>query len=351
MNPFSIRGGEVFTFTVPLKDPFVTALGSKSETTNAAVRLRLAGGAQGCGEASSSIVMKHLSAQALAQALRGLLSRLRGRDVREFEPLAREVWRLCPGTPAAAAAFECAALDALTRALGVRMVHWFGGAQDSLETDLTLSAWPAPQAGAAAEKALREGFRCLKIKVGTKDKDADLERVRAVVLAGRRRGVRPGLILDGNQGFTAEGALRFLERSLKLGAKAVLCEQPLPRERLKEAAWLSRRSPVPLAADESVRSPEDALAVLEAGAAEVLNIKVAKLGLRRSLDVAALARAAGKKLMIGCMQESARGLSPSVHLACGLGGFSFVDLDSDALLDESQPRGDFRRKGRTLTLS
>jgi L-alanine-DL-glutamate epimerase-like enolase superfamily enzyme len=350
VNPFSIRSGEVFTFTVPLKDPFVTALGSKSETTNAAVRLRLAGGAEGYGEASSSIVMKHLSPEALAKALRSLLSRLRGRDARAMEPLAEEAWRLCPDVPAAAAAFECAALEALTSALGIRPAEWFGGAAHSITTDLTLSAWPAPQAAGAAAAALKAGFRCLKIKIGTKDKDADFARVRAVFEAARKAGRRPELILDGNQGFTAEGALRFLERTLKLGAKVVLCEQPLPREKLKEAAWLSRRSPVPLAADESVRSPEDALAVLEAGAAEILNIKLAKLGIRRSLDVAAVARAAGKGLMIGCMQETARGLSPSVHLACGLGCFSFIDLDSDALLDDNQPRGDFRRRGPTLTL-
>jgi len=115
-------------------------------------------------------------------------------------------------------------------------------------------------------------------------------------------------------------------------------------------AWLQKRSPAPVAADESVRSPEDALRVIEARAAGVLNIKLAKTGVRGALDIAALARAAGLKLMIGCMQETARGLSPSVHLACGLGAFSYCDLDSDALLGPGQPRGEFRREGPLLHL-
>ena len=316
MNPFRIRDAQVWTFTLPLRNPFVTALGSKSETTNAAIRLRLSGGAQGYGEASSSIVMKRLSPAALARALEGLIERLRGRDARELEPLAADIWRLCPHAPAAAAAFECAALDAMLGAQGIGMAEWFGGAQDSIETDLTISAWPAPQAAEAARMLGRE----LRI------------------------------ILDGNQGFTAEGALRFVERAARR-ARVVLFEQPLPRAKLKEAAWLNHRSPAPLAADESVRSPAEALAVLDAGAAEVINVKTAKLGLRRSLDVVALARAEGKGLMIGCMQESARGLSASVHLACGLGAFSYADLDSDALLGEGQPRGGFAREGPLLRLT
>ncbi|MBI5242961.1 MAG: dipeptide epimerase [Elusimicrobia bacterium] len=369
MNPFAVAGGEVWTFTVPLKSPFVTALGSKTQTTNAALRLRLKGGAEGYGEASSSIVIKRLSPETLARSLRGLLTRLRGRDVREIEPLAADIWRLCPDANAAAAAVECAALEALLAARAIPMAEWFGGAQDSIETDLTISAWPPRQAAEGALAALKQGFRTLKIKVGTSDKAEDLKRVEAVSRAAARLGRRITLILDGNQGFHAEGALRFAERALRLGAAVALFEQPLERGKLKEAAWLSRRSPVPLAADESVRSPAEALEVLWAGAAEVVNIKVAKLGLRRSLDVAALARAAGKGLMIGCMQESARGLSPSVHLACGLGVFSYADLDSDVLLDEGrghgaavlggrpfsfpgegQPRGGFTREGPILRL-
>ena len=117
------------------------------------------------------------------------------------------------------------------------------------------------------------------------------------------------------------------------------------------AALLRRRCSVPLAADESVRSPAEALAVIEADAADVLNVKLAKMGVRMALETIALARAAGKGLMIGCMQESALGLSMSVHLACGMGAFSFADLDSDYLLAEGQPRGFFRRQGPLLLIA
>ena len=69
----------------------------------------------------------------------------------------------------------------------------------------------------------------------------------------------------------------------------------------------------------------------------------------RSLQIAAIARAAGLKLMISCMAETAAGLSPSVHLALGTGFFSWVDLDSDHLLVPQRGDPGWTRRGPILT--
>ena len=73
--------------------------------------------------------------------------------------------------------------------------------------------------------------------------------------------------------------------------------------------------------------------MLAAGAASAVNIKLAKSD-RRALEIAAVARAAGVPLMIGCMAETARGLAASVHFALGTGFFRWAELDSDLLLAE-----------------
>ncbi len=130
-----------------------------------------------------------------------------------------------------------------------------------------------------------------------------------------------------------------------------LLEQPLPKHDLAGMAFVAKRCPVPVAADESVASPEGALKVLELGAATAINIKAAKSGYSRSLAIAAIARAAGVPLMIGCMAETARGLAASAALAAGTGFFRFVDLDSDHLLAETAsraPRGRLARRGPRL---
>jgi hypothetical protein len=79
----------------PLRRPFVTALGQKSHSDNILVRVRLTDGTEGWGEASSS------SGHAVANGARSggrAPSRwpigFAGRDVRDIEPLVRDVWAL-----------------------------------------------------------------------------------------------------------------------------------------------------------------------------------------------------------------------------------------------------------------
>ncbi|MFC1680132.1 enolase C-terminal domain-like protein, partial [Elusimicrobiota bacterium] len=222
--PFAISEGRVDLVTVPLKRPFITALGRKDATTNAVVRLRLRGGAEGMGEASGSVVMADHRPPRLARVLRGLVRRFRGADVRRLGPLTAEAWRRARATPAAAAAFECALTEALLSALGVTMSAWFGGARDRVETDLTISAGHAKDTADAAGSAAKEGFRKLKVKVGSGGGTRDIERVRAADRHGRRGRARPEVVLDGNQGLTERSALRLVEGCLKRGIRVVLLE-------------------------------------------------------------------------------------------------------------------------------
>lgn len=330
MTTFSVLRASAAAFETPLKRPFVTAQGRKTSTVNVGLTLRLKGGAEGYGEASSSIALKHLTPAALEAALSRLAARAKGRDVREWRALVDEAWEKEGGLSPAVAAFEGALLSALAAQSGGTLRELFGGALKEVESDLTLSAWTEPGlTRAAAAEAAREGFRVLKVKVGGAYAE-DLARLKeAVAGAPKAR-----LLLDGNQGLTRDGALRLTDAALKL-APVDLLEQPLPKHDLKGLAYVAKRCPVPVALDESVSSPQTAVAALDCGAATAINIKAAKSGFSRSLGIAAVARAAGVPLMIGCMAETARGLAASAALAAGTGFFRFVDLDSDHLLKES----------------
>ncbi|TBR16905.1 dipeptide epimerase [bacterium] len=347
MNPFAVTGFSVERRVIPLKVPFITALGRKDSSENVFVSLRLRGGALGRGEASGAVVTAALKPARLAADCSRLAAGLRGRDVRAWGAVARAL--RASGRPApAAAAVECAALDALRLALGLSWSAWFGGAGRRVETDATLSAAGPAETREAAGRAAGEGFKVLKVKVGS-GYAPDLERCLAADAAGRSRGRRPTLVLDGNQHLGRAGAVRLAEACLARGLRVTLIEQPVPADDLAGLAWVSRRAPVPVAADESVQSPEDARRVLESGAAAVVNVKLAKMGPAAAAETVAVARAAGGGLMLGCMQESALGLSPSVGLAMGTGAFTHLDLDSDWLLGAGQPEGAFSRRGPVLT--
>ena len=68
------------------------------------------------------------------------------------------------------------------------------------------------------------------------------------------------------------------------------------------------------------------------------------------LDIIAIARAANRRLMLGCMLETRRSIAVSLALACGTGAFDFLDLDSHLLLNESGDNAYFHQVGAMLSL-
>jgi L-alanine-DL-glutamate epimerase-like enolase superfamily enzyme len=105
-------------------------------------------------------------------------------------------------------------------------------------------------------------------------------------------------------------------------------EQPMPAKTpLKDLAWLKRRSPLPLFADESYLTAADA--DLCAEGFHGVNVKLCKTGgVSRARDALQAARRAGLKTMIGCMIETSILISAGAHLAELA---DYLDLDGSLL--------------------
>jgi len=98
---------------------------------------------------------------------------------------------------------------------------------------------------------------------------------------------------------------------------------------------VKKKSPIPMMADESVHSPEDALRLIQAEAVDLINIKLMKSGgILKGRKIAAIAEAAGIPCMIGCMGESEIGIAAGAHLAAAVKNIQYADLDSDLLLKD-----------------
>ena len=337
---------EAVPWDVTMRQPFVTALGAKTRSPNIWVRVRLSDGSDGYGEGSASLAMPQETQTAMLRTVEALAPLLPGQPLTRWDALRRRVWTRGGAHPAATAAVETALFDALTRAWRIPLYQWLGGAATRVETGLTISAWPAAHAAAVARRALRRGFRQFKIKVGSGALDADVERVLAV----RRAAPRARLLLDANQGWSVRETEQCAHRLRRARVPIALIEQPLPAEDLTGLAHLTRRLRVPIAVDETVQTPADALRVVRCRAAHVINIKLAKSGLTGALAIGDIARAAGLRLMIGCMAESHAGLAASIHLACGTGAFAYIDLDSHLLTQPAPARGGFIARGPHLTV-
>ena len=103
-----------------------------------------------------------------------------------------------------------------------------------------------------------------------------------------------------------------------------------------------------MAADESVRSLDDARRVVELQAADYINIKIMKTGVREALRIAAFARSAGLRLMIGGMVETRIAMACSFSLVLGQGGFDVLDLDTPLLLSIDPVLGGYGYSGPIL---
>lgn len=169
------------------------------------------------------------------------------------------------------------------------------------------------QAAQLAGHAATTGVTTFKVKVGSGDDEGRLAAVRDAV--GPRAAVR----IDANGAWSldeAEAALRRLAHF-----EIELAEQPVAA--LSDLARLRRRSPVPLAADECVRSVEDARRVAALEAADAVVLKVQALGgVRAAL---AVAEAAEVPVIVSSMIETSVGLAAGVALAACLPELPFAN--------------------------
>ncbi len=346
MAPMIIIDLRIRKLDVPLVEPFAIAGGAQPVASNVLVELELADGTLGLGEAAPFAAVTGETQAGTLDALNALRPLVVGRDGRTWRRLATEWKAAAPLAPAARCALEAALLDALTRRAGMPLWVFFGGAGDVLETDMTITAGSVDHAARAAQAILARGIRAIKTKIG--DEPAiDRERIRAIHAAAPEA----RLILDGNCGYSAAGALALLEQLREDHIPVALFEQPVPRGDIDGLARVTREGGVPVAADESVTTAEDALRIARDRAAGVINIKLMKAGIVEALAIAAISRAAGIELMIGGMVETSLAMNVSAHFAAGLGGFSFVDLDTPMFMAEQPFTGGWKQSGGYLSLA
>jgi L-alanine-DL-glutamate epimerase-like enolase superfamily enzyme len=354
MIPTTITQVDATPLDMPLTEPFAIAKGAPAIAANVLVRIALADGTLGLGEAAPFTAVSGESQESSLAAIESVRSSLVGQDVRRFRTLSWRLGEALGAEPSARCAIETAALDAFTRHMRVPLWAFFGGRGTELDTDMTITAGDARHAAAAAVACQGRGIHALKIKVGAAAPTLDVARIAAVHRA------TPGakLLADANGGYTPEQAIAFLDELRANQVPLELFEQPVEPERWAElAAMLSSseksRPPagVSICADESVRTAAELVALVREGAVDAVNIKPMKSGVVEALAIWNVATAAGLKLMIGGMLESVLAMSFSANLAAGLGGFTYVDLDTPMFIREHPFTGGFEQEGARLSVA
>lgn len=307
----TIVSAEALRVRIPFRRPFVTSAGSWHVRHAWIVRLRDAAGRSGVGEASLAPSADPGELTALADAVRTVVPGLVAAGSIDRLPTS-EHESADPVRLALQAEIVGAALD-----LGLLPWAHTVTPTGSVRVNATIATEELGASVAGASEAVDGGFTCIKIKGGSEGTtEALVERLAAV-----RATVGPDIELR----LDVNGAWDATTARLRLAALADLdlayVEQPIPAGDVPSLVGLRRGSPVRIAADESVVSRSAARALLDAGAADVLVVKPARVGgALEALAIAGDAAEAGVGVTISTLLETGVGLMTAVHVAAAVPG-------------------------------
>jgi L-alanine-DL-glutamate epimerase-like enolase superfamily enzyme len=293
----------------------VSSLGEHVAGQYVLVRVTDDAGRVGLGEASVTAVWSGETQAGAIALVRDVLAPLVvGADPFDVEWVGRRLERAAFGNAFIRAAVEDALLDLQGKTLGVPLYRLLGGragAANGIRLKFVVGAVAPALAAERARRMVERGWTAIKVKVGRDEHPrADVERLRAV-----REAVGPGVMLtvDANGGYTVEQAVWAGRRLEELGV--ALFEQPTRRGDHRAMAAVRRRVGMPVMADESVFTPQDAFEVLRAGAADVLSLYPGKHGgVRTAQAIARMAEAAGVPCTIGSNLEREPATAAMAHL-------------------------------------
>lgn len=222
------------------------------------------------------------------------------------------------GNRAAKASVDIALHDLVGKIVNQPLYRLWGlTPEDTPVTSFTIGIDKPDVVVAKTKEASR--FKVLKVKLG---RGNDKEMINAV-----RSVTDVPLYVDVNQGWTDKHkALEMIHWLKEQGV--IFVEQPLPKERMNDMAWLTQHSPLPTMADEAFQRLSDVAKFKDVYSG--INIKLMKsTGLREAHKMITVARALDMKVMMGCMTETSCAVSAAAQLSPLV---DWADLDGNLLI-------------------
>jgi L-alanine-DL-glutamate epimerase-like enolase superfamily enzyme len=254
--------------------------------------------------------------------------RLVGEDPRRISHCMQRLGKTF-ANPFAKAAIEMALFDLTGQSHNAPIYQMLGGAARLDPIPLRFPVMPVgPRESAdAARRMVAEGYRTVKLKVGHDPLAFDLERLRQVRDAV---GGDVHITVDANGGWSVNDAIQAAPRLEELGVLFV--EQPVHRLDLEGLSEVRRRIRLPVMADESVFTRQDALRCIQLRAADILSVYPGKNGgLMETQAIVAMAEAAGIDCAIGSNLEWDVGSAAMAHACAALSNIKVERYAADII--------------------
>jgi L-Ala-D/L-Glu epimerase len=291
--------------TLKLSSPLEASYGTLHERDLVIVRLTDADGVCGYGEAAPLPSYQGPDVEQVLAALEIYGPVLARSDQLNGAQMV-DACRAVADVPEAMAAIDLALWDRAGRRAGKPIAELLTDIPAaSVPVNATLSALDRAGAAEQAARAVREGFTCLKLKVGFGD---DMGRVAAVRAAA---GPETTLRLDANGAWTVEQAVRAIDALSPAGLELV--EEPT--HGLCAVREVREQVAVRVAIDETSVEP----GALGAGVADAVCLKISRCGGISGLIAAAtLVRASGAEVYLASTFDGPLGIAAALHAAAAL---------------------------------
>ncbi len=302
----------------------VFTLASSSRTTTPVMLTKIeCNGVTGYGEASMPPYLGET--QKTAGRFLTALNLTQFTDPFRMEEILEYVDEAMPGNTAAKAAVDIALHDLVGKIMGQPWYKiWGYSPENTPNTSFTIGIDEPDVVKQKVKEAAP--YKILKVKLGGPNDKEMVETIRSVT--------NKPLCVDVNQGWDKkEEALEMVHWLKEKGVEFV--EQPLPKNRKDDHAWLTERSPLPIIGDEAIQRLCD---VQEAvGVYSGINIKLMKCtGMREAHKMINLAHTNHLRVMIGCMTETSCAVSAAAQLAPQA---EWADLDGNLLISNDPFEG------------
>lgn len=312
-----------YPYDLVLRNPFTVATYSRTFTPGVQVEIEYEGFV-GYGEASMPPYLGESTQSVLSFLSKVDLNKFR--DPFELEDILKYIDNIETNNTAAKAAIDIALHDLIGKLLNAPWYKIWGLSKE--KTPFTTYTIGIDEEKTVKEKTLlvKDRFKILKIKLGSDNDKGIIKAIRAVTDLP--------FAVDANQGW--KDKLKALDMICWLKEQnVVMIEQPMPKDRLEEIAWITQHSPLPVFADESVQRLEDITRLK--GAFTGINVKLMKCtGMGEAWKMINLSKALGMEVMIGCMTETSCAISAAAQLSPFV---DFADLDGNLLINNDLFKG------------
>lgn len=330
---------------LPLVADFVTSKKRYSVLSYVITEVVSSSGLKGYGESRESVQITGETHESILSVITSRFApELRGMNPFDIEAVHHTMNAVCCGNTAAKSAIDLALFDLMGKISGQPVCRLLGGKlAPAVQTSKAVGLGTIDTVVSEAETLVQQGFSILKLKTGV-DPNAEIRMIRSVREAvGKDIRIK----LDANQGWRLRDAVKVIGSVEDCDIEVV--EQPLPAWDLKGSAELRRLINPPVMLDEGVHGPSDVIRIIDAGAADMINIKLIKTGgIYPALALNSVAEAAGMICQIGSL-DTTIGSAAATHLAMAKSNIQYAEIVGPSRLKQDVAKGLTINKGWVST--